>query len=144
MKRVIVLLLVLVAIGLVAFGVRRELAINAKKNRRAAYEAKLRSFAQVLQPGMTRKQVQDYFHANDITYSEGCCVAYDNSVKRQSFDDLVKVGEEDHPWYCSEHWVYVAFQFTDYGTRTPEWHIKDNDLDTLKSITIYEQLGGCL
>lgn len=142
MKRTILPLLIFVVIGLVAFGVHRRSAINAKQIREATYEAKLRSFTQVLEPGMTRKQVQDYLHTNNVTYSEGCCVVFDKSVHRQSFDDWVKVGKEHH-WYCHENWVYIAFQFNDYGTRSPEWLIKDNDLDTLKSITIYEEVGGC-
>ncbi len=138
------LLLVLVAIGLVAFGVRRQLAINAKKNRQAFYEAKLRSFTQALQPGMTRKQVQDYFHANNVEYSEECCGVFDNSVHRHSFDELVKVGQEDHPWYCGENDIYIAFQFADHEKLMPDWQIKDNDLDTLTAIKIYNQLQNCV
>jgi hypothetical protein len=144
MKRVILLVLVLAVIGLVAFGVRRRLAINAKKNREAAYETKLRSFTQVLEPGMTRKQVRDYFHANNVEYSEDCCVVFDKSVIRHSYDDLVKIGQEDHPWYCGENNIYIAFQFADHEKQLPYSQTKDNDLDTLTAITIYNQLENCL
>jgi hypothetical protein len=144
MKRIILALLALMAIGIVAFGVHRRSEMNAKKNREAAYETKLRSFTEVLKPGMTRKQIEDYFHANNVSYSEECCVAFDRSVIRNSYDDLVKIGQEDVPWYCSENDVYIAFQFADYKTGVPFWQAKDNELDTLKAITVYQQLGGCL
>jgi hypothetical protein len=136
MKRIILLLLVLAVIGLVAFGLRRRLAINAKHNREATYEERLRSLTEALKPGMTRKQVEDYFHVTNGEYSE--------TDNRQSFDELVKVGQEDHPWYCGENNVYIAFQFNDYEKQSPYWKIKDNDLDTLKAITIYRQLENCL
>jgi len=74
-----------------------------------------------------------------------CC------VERNSYwDDLVKIGEEGHPWYCSEHYVYVAFEF---GATEPHevsterekierW--KARDTDVLKEIKRYDMLGGCL
>lgn len=144
MKRIILVLLALVAIGVVAFGVHRRLEMNAKKNRQGTYKTKLRSFTEALTPGMTRKQVEDYFHANKVAYSEECCVVFDNSDHRHSFDELVKVGQEDHPWYCGENNVYIAFQFADFKKQVPDWQIKDNDLDTLTAITIYNQLENCL
>ena len=144
MKRIILLQLVLAVIGLVAFGLRRRLAINAKHNREATYEERLRSLTEALKPGMTRKQVEDYFHVTNGEYSETCCVVFEKSDNRQSFDELVKVGQEDHPWYCGENNVYIAFQFNDYEKQSPYWKIKDNDLDTLKAITIYRQLENCL
>ena len=144
MKRFVLLLLVLVAIGLAALGVHRRSVMNAKKNRQATYEAKLRSFTQVLQPGMTRKQVEDYLHGKNVDVFKECCVEVAPSVIRHSYDDLVKIGQEDVPWYCSEHHVYIAFQFTDYAKPQNAWQTQDNDLDTLKAISIYGQLSGCL
>jgi len=114
-----VALLVLVVIGLVAFGIRLRLEVNAKKNREATYGTKFRSFIQALEPGMTRNQVQDYFHAHDLEYSEECCVVFERSVNRQSLDDSVKVGHADHPWYRDERNVYIAFQFNDYEKQVP-------------------------
>ena len=44
-----------------------------------------------------------------------CCVA---SIRGEhasfigsSWDDLVKIGEESAPWFCSENDVYLAFEF---------------------------------
>ncbi len=59
-------------------------------------------------------------------------------------DDLVKIGEEEHPWFCSEHFVYVAFQFVDHVQVEKAFSFNDDDSDTLKALSIYHQLGGCL
>jgi len=144
MKRILLLLLAIAVVGLLAWGILHHLQAKAKEKREAAYEASLQSYAQALKPGMTRKQVEDYFQARNITYLQECCVLVEESSTRHSWDDLVKVGEEEKPWYCSEHYVYIAFRFADYGEPEAKWQFKDNDLDTLKSVTIYHQLGGCL
>jgi hypothetical protein len=70
-----------------------------------------------------------------------CC------VERNSYwDDLVKIGEEGHPWYCSEAYVYVAFLFITTQPNEPwkpeRW--KPYDTDVLKEIRRYDVLWGCL
>ena len=110
---------------------------SAKQKREAAYQAALQSYSVILKPGMTRKSVEDYLHEKAITYQTMCCVD-----ERSAYADLVKIGKEKHPWYCSEHNVYIAFQFIDdphEGLR-----ISGRDSDKLKSITIYHWLEGCL
>ncbi len=67
------------------------------------------------------------------------CVA-DAFSTRHSWDDLIKIGEEDVPLFCRQNNVYVAFLFTDYDKSERQ----DNDLDTLKNVTIYHELEGCL
>ena len=72
-----------------------------------------------------------------------CCVDAMELSKRKSWDDLTRLGEEEAPWFCSENNVYLAFQFID-GSRQQTNGWKADDLDTLKSITIYHWLEGCL
>jgi hypothetical protein len=61
-RRLLPVLLVL-AIGLSFLAIR---CVLLKRQREASYELILRSYQRVLQPGMNRKQVEDYFHAFDF------------------------------------------------------------------------------
>jgi hypothetical protein len=140
MKRILLLTLVLLTLGLGVLAVRsRLLKRQAQTRREVAYQSNLRSYTQVLKPGMTRKEVEDYFRAEDIEFRQMCCVA-DAFSTRHSWDDLIKIGEEDVPLFCRQNNAYVAFLFTDYDKSERQ----DNDLDTLKNVTIYHELEGCL
>jgi hypothetical protein len=109
---------------------------NARKKREAAYQAALQSYSDVLESGMTRKYVEKYLRSKGVTFQQLCCI--DES---SAFADLLKIGKEKHPRYCSEHDVYVAFQFVAAEPHTPPLA---RDTDTLKSITIFHKLEGCL
>ena len=54
------------------------------------------------------------------------------------YADLVKIGEESPPWYCSEEYVYIAFEFSFLG----KW--EQNDSDVLERIEIFQPDSGCL
>jgi hypothetical protein len=71
-----------------------------------------------LQTGMTRKQVEDYFSARSISFHVMCCVSvkeFSRGVYDNAYYDLVKIGQEDVPFVCSENNVYIAFQFLGSG-----------------------------
>lgn len=144
MKRVLLLILGLVAVGLFIFGIRNESSKRAQRRRQAGYQSVLRDYTQALKPGMNRKEVEDYLRAKDVTFRQTCCVDATESSRRHTWDDLTKIGEEDAPWYCSQHNVYVAFQFTDHVKVETGYSMKDDDLDTLKAVTLYHQLETCL
>jgi hypothetical protein len=110
---------------------------SAQKRREAAYQATLQPYSDVLKPGMTRKSDEDYLQSKGIKFERMCCID-----ERSAYADLVRIGKEKHPWYCSEHIVYIAFQFVDEpheGLRS-----SDKDSDKLKSITVHHSLEGCL
>lgn len=110
---------------------------GAKQKREAAYQSALQSYTEALKPGMARKDVEDYLRTKGASFHQACC-----ALERSAFADLVKIGPEKHPWYCSEHNVYIAFQFT--AVATPDVVVRINDSDVLKQITIFHQLEGCL
>jgi len=85
---------------------------------------------------MTRKEVEDYFHAKNISFGQLCCID-----EWSAFADLLKIGKEGHPWYCEEHNVYIAFQF---GAVEHRDSAKADDSDSLKRVTIFHKLDGCL
>ncbi len=108
---------------------------GAQTKREATYQATLQSYSDVLKPGMTRKYVEDYIRLKGQSAQQICCIE-DSSV----FADLLKIGKEKHPRYCSEKNVYIAFQFVAVEPRN-SWV---GDSDTLKSVTIFRRLEGCL
>jgi hypothetical protein len=144
MKRVLISILVVVVVGVVLLGIRYKLNNQTQKRTEASYQSQLSSYSLVLNPGMKRKEVEDYLRAKNADFSRMCCVNTRSTARRHSEDDLVKIGEEGHPWFCSEHFVYVAFEFADHAQAENSVSFKDDDLDTLKSVSIYHQLGGCL
>jgi hypothetical protein len=142
MKRILSLILVLLVAGLCGLGVRYRSKKQLQKRREAVYQAVLRSYTQVLKPGMTRKEVEDYLRSRNIEFRQICCVDIKESSRRHSWDDLTKIGQEDVPFVCRENNVYVALQFTDHEQGEVKWQV--NDLDILKALSIYHSLEGCL
>jgi hypothetical protein len=132
-RRITVVLAVLIAIP-VAFVFRaRQKSVRQVEIREAAYQSVLRSFTSVLTPGMTRRDVQTH-----LTQS-GKSFHHSSSGGRASFI-LVKIGEEEHPWYCSANNVYLRFGFK----RADPARLSSTDADTLAGVDIDKQLEGCL
>jgi hypothetical protein len=130
---VVALIAVVVALGFF----RQRSAANAKR-REASYQAGLRSYSATLKPGMSRLDVEAFLTKGGKTFRQQCCIG---GTSKNAWDDLVKIGEEDTPWYCSEHIVYIALEFNSSGTQKlptagPE--------DVLTRVSIYRQLEGCL
>ena len=94
------LVLCVVALAVVvSIGMHYWFKKQAQNRREAAYQLQLLSYTQDLKTGMTRKEVEDYFRANKIEFRQMCCVA-DELYRRHSWDDLIKIGEEEVPWFC--------------------------------------------
>ena len=99
------------------------------KQRRAAantvaIEAALRVYSEE-STGLTRKQVQDYLRSRGANFFERCCFE-----PRGAFSVLVKVGQEEAPWYCSDWPDYVAFEFN--ATEPYDPLAKPSSSDVLK------------
>jgi hypothetical protein len=111
-------------------------AQSKREKREAAYQTKLQSYSDVLKPGMTRKNVEDYLRAKGVAFGQICCIE-----ERSAYADIVTIGKEKHPWHCEAHNVYIAFQF---AAVEPHKGWEAYDSDTLKSITVFHKLEGCL
>jgi hypothetical protein len=111
-------------------------ARQAQVRREATYQAALLTYSEALTPGMTRSDVERYFRDKGVHFQQMCCVD-----EKAGLDDLVKIGKEQHPWYCSEHNVYVAFKFT---AAKPTDVFTASDADRLRKVTIFHWLEGCL
>lgn len=93
---------------------------RARQQREAGYQSILRSYNERFKPGVTRKEVEKYLHAESIPFRQMCCVEIVVPSK-DVYDDLTKIGQEEKPWFCSENNVYIAFQFVGVEPRRAEW-----------------------
>src|SRR5579864_2254400 len=118
MKRWLLWIVLAIVAAASAIAVRAALTASAQKEREARYQSALQTYSRSLKPGLTRKEVEDYFRANEVSFEQGTSA------------DLVRVGKEETTRHCRDNYVYVAFEF--------------NGTDVLKSVTISRQLGGCL
>jgi len=136
------------AVGIVgllsAWGIRHAFSQRAQRHREVEYRKVLLTYSQVLKAGMTRKQVEDYLSSQHVPFRQMCCITakeLSGGVFDHAYDDLVKIGQEDSPWFCSENNVYVAFQF--FGSKPqalPEAALSD----TLRDVSLHQWLEGCL
>jgi hypothetical protein len=107
------------------------------RRREAGYQAQLAAFSQSVKPGMSRQEVESSLRTGGRDIQQMCCMG----KWKNAYDDLTKIGQEPHPWYCSAHSVYIGFEFVSDGRHEfPEAH----DSDTLKGVQIYHWLEGCL
>jgi hypothetical protein len=117
---------------------------RAQSSREIEYQKTLRSYSEILKTGTSRKEVEGYLSAKKIPFRQMCCVAekeFSRGVYDNTYDDLVKIGQEDVPWACSENNVYIAFQFLGPNKNSvpaPE------PSDTLKDVSVYHWLEGCM
>lgn len=140
MRRYLLLAIVLIVLLSCALTIRVELRDRDKKKREVAYQSALQSYSQNVTLGWTRKKVEAYFKARDIAFGQMGWLE-EQPEDRTAFADLIKVGHEDAPWYCSENYVYIAFQFSATEPHRP-WMAAESDV--LTKVRIYRQLGGCL
>ena len=141
MKRSRLLIPVLVVVAILGYAVHRVFAKRAQQRREADYQQKLNSYAEVLKPGMSRRDVEGYLRSKGRSVRYMCCI---NHRKADTWDELVKIGEEDAGWFCSKLNIYVGFQFTPHEQTADSFDTSGNELDTLARIQIFRQLEGCL
>ena len=135
------LVLSVVVLFVIGIGIRRAWKEQAREKREIRYQLALRSYSEVVKPGVTRKEVEGYLRAKNAQFSQMCCVDPKESGKGV-WDDLTKIGEEDAPWFCNAHSVYIAFQFVGQKPKDAKWQADPSD--TLKNIRVYHQLETCL
>lgn len=100
------------------------------------------SYGQVLKPGMTRKDVEDYFRANNVQFFRGCCAVASHGG---TLDDYIEIGTQHvhFPLPCGETRYQVAFIFNEQKQHPPARLQRVDDLDTLQSIINYHWVDDC-
>jgi len=110
MKRRLLTLIALV-IALSALIAWSRVRAMAMAKREVGYEAALRTYAEALHPGLTRKDVEDNLRSRNIKFTE---ITSNFGERRNRHADLVELGEEETPiwmWYCGKQYIDVAFVF---------------------------------
>jgi hypothetical protein len=136
-RRWFAILIAVVLVGAGVFAARIALRRRAEQKRRREYEATTRAYVEALTQGMRRSEVEDYLRGRNQKFAQMCCV----DRPRGAWADLVKIGQEKAPWFCSEHNIYVAFVF---DSVEPHSFPKVTDTDTLVNVVLYPRLEGCL
>ena len=97
-------------------------------NRRIVKAAQLK-YSEALRPGSNRKDVENYLKSRGVTFI-GRSPGADAHSKTPAI--LVKVADEDAPWYCSEWPDYVAFEFAsrERARTSSLWSLADSDVLT--------------
>ncbi len=90
-------------------------------------------------PGITRETVEDYLKAHHMVFAERCC-----TEGWRAFSTIVKVGNEDVPWYCSDWPIYVLFEFTSAKQEVGGTFAKPGTDDILSAIHLGSNGEGCL
>jgi hypothetical protein len=123
---------------------------HVRERRKAAqregyYKAVLAKYTGEFNRGMTRGQVEQHLQRDGSRFRQMCCAASFKdehvSLAGAGWDDLVKIGEEGTPWFCSENNVYIAFEF---NPKTNDEQSDTNASDVLKRVSVFHQLEGCL
>lgn len=138
MKRWLTSIFIVLAVAVPVYAIYRVREKRAAQKREASYQSSFQRYSELLKPGMTREEVEGYFRVMNLKSQRMCCVSHDSGA----WDDLVQIGKEEAPWFCSENNVYIAFQFAAQDDRHA-MPVAD-PADTLKVITIYRRLEGCL
>jgi hypothetical protein len=136
MRRKLLIIVVLILVVGFIVTVRYARQLQAQRKREAGYQVALQGYSQMLRLGMTRKDVEDQIRTKGITFQQICCID-----ERSAYADLLRIGKEGAPWYCSEQNIYIAFQFS---ALEPHMPVTAYDSDVLKRITIFRWLEGCL
>src|SRR5271166_4480855 len=106
MKRWRLLMIVVVIGALCAASVHHLLKAEEKRRREATYQSELLTYSKNLKRGLTRGEVEDYFRSKSVQFGQACC-----SGDGHAYYELVRIGEEDSSWYCSESVVFIEFDF---------------------------------
>jgi hypothetical protein len=111
---------------------------QAERKRQTEYEGVVREYSATLKSGMSRSEVESYLRLRGSTFRQMCCIR----APRNAYADLVKIGEENAPWYCNKSNVYVAFEFE---TTEPHGVSTDaRDSDRLETVSLFPWLEECL
>ena len=115
-------------------------ADNQRLMREAHYQSTLRAYSSQVKLGSTRLEVERYLDSNKLPFNQICCVNDETA-----YADIVKIGEEDAPWYCGEHNIYIAFDFHSPHTgRESAAAISASPEDSLVEISRWGRLENCL
>ena len=134
--------LLTLAILLIALGVScdRDGETRAGRARQALYQQAVKEFSDALKPGTARSEVESYLRSRDRKFSHVFGPGLSNSAS-DGAADLVKIGAEKAPPYCSGLDIFVALRFSSMQAG-PMLHVSESD--KLKDVVLYSMPVDCL
>ncbi len=131
--------LILAAI-LAAYTQHRSAKSGIEGERARAYAAAVERYSRALPLGTTRQDVEAYLTKSGMPLRRMCCMDSSRPGNKRVDDILTKVGVEKAPFYCSEHIVYVGFQFAS-SLANPK--VDGIPSDRLERIRLFHSFEGC-
>ena|ERR1700682_5703570 len=123
----------LVRVALVVLGLTAVVFGGPWAKRSIGYYSTLRSYSRDVKPGMSRKQVEDYFEAKSVDY--GRLADYN------AYADITLIGQEKtYLPFCPTDYVSIVFHFTASEPHDP---LAAYPSDKLKNITLL-RTGDCV
>ncbi len=98
------------------------------------YGSELSSYQRDLKPGVSRKEVENYFRDRNIPFSRMCCVTTHHAYG--SLDDIVFLRIENHPWPCGTEYVDIGFVFDEQQNQPYTRQSMADPTDTLVGIHV--------
>src|SRR2546423_14351425 len=141
MKRWLAFLVLVAVIAVAVIGMHTMREKRAQQQRDVAYQSVLRRYSEVLKPGMTRKEVEDYLVTRNVSFRQMCCVNW--KEPKRAYDDLAKIAQEDPPWVCNEKNIYIAFQFAGNERQRLGGAPTAEPSDRLTIVSLYRALEVC-
>jgi hypothetical protein len=138
--RIVAIAVVMIVVAVAVSYARNK---SLERQRSATYQISLRHYEELFKPGMSRKDIEDSLHSSDTQFRQLCCATWikGRGFDDRSYDDLVKIGEEDPPFVCNAHNVYVAFEFEPKRHAPSEW---TDAQDKLWKLSVFHYREGCL
>ena len=96
------------------------------------YGLAVKGLSDVLKPGTTRGDVEQYVGSKGLRFLQGCSGC-------ATWTDFVIIGDEKAGWLCEEQYIYAAFDFkaTEPHDRK-EAHVSD------RLVKVYPDRSACL
>ena len=131
--RVALVVVVLIAAVVAAF---QWYSRRAQRKRDAQYRSALFSYSNQFPPGVSRELVESYLRARGIAIQQ-----QSGETGFDAMTDLIVIGQDPVPWYCSTWPVYIEFH---YAARQQDHQFKADSSDILKKVRLDSRGEGCL
>lgn len=131
--RVAVVVVVLIVAVVAAF---QWYSRRAQRKRDAQYQSALFSYSHQFPLGASREVVESYLRARGIAIQQ-----QSGETDFDAMTDLIVIGHDPVPWYCSSSPVYIEFHF---HARQQDHQFKADSSDILKNVRLDSRGEGCL
>jgi len=127
------------ATGLVVVTLATRFALEkrSERKRQLVYQTITNRYAEELREGTTRQSVERYLRFQGKEFQRFCCVG----ARTKAWADRVRIGQEQPPFFCSQHNVYVVFVF---DALDPSVEMSRDGNDRLVEVKLYPVSEVCM